>query len=146
MTNVMGFDIQITAIQACKERAKNADLKNVELILDGHQSLERYIRAPVDCVMFNFGYLPKGDKSLTTTASTSIAALTAATKLLDKNGLMSLMCYPGHPSGKNETQAIKNWFNTLGHRWNIETHLAVSPKPSAPIFFTLTRQKPSLTS
>ena len=145
-SKVMGFDIQNIAIQACRERIKSADLKNVELILDGHQSLERYIRTPVDCVMFNFGYLPNGDKSLTTTTDTSIAALTAATKLLNQEGLISLMCYPGHPSGKSETQAIKHWFSTLNHQWSVETHLAVSPKPSAPILFTLTRQKPKPTS
>ena len=86
--------------------------------------------------MFNFGYLPGGDKTITTNADTSIKALNRASKSLNHNGLISLICYPGHTSGALEADAIKAWFKEL-NGFKIETHLAVSPKPTAPILYVL---------
>lgn len=139
-SRVVGFDIQDVAIEATALQIKQAGLQNVELILAGHQLIERHIESAVDCVMFNFGYLPNGDKSLTTDAEKSVQAINGATKLLSKKGLISLMCYPGHPPGAKETQAILKYFETLGSGWAIETHLAVSPKPTAPILYLLKRK------
>ena len=136
---VVGFDVQECAIKASEDRIKNTGLKGIEFVLAGHESMARYIDSPVDCVMFNFGYLPSGDKSLTTDARNSVEALAAATRLLNDNGLISLMCYPGHPPGALETQAIRDWFKTLNDDWLIETHLAVSPKPTAPILYIVKR-------
>ncbi len=139
-SKVIGFDVQEIAIQASQIRIKQAELNNVELILAGHESLDCYVDTAIDCAMFNFGYLPNGDKNLTTNANNSIAALTSATKLLSETGLISLMCYPGHPAGSLETQAIRKWFQSLDNNWVIDTHLAVSPKPTAPILYTLKRR------
>ena len=139
-TRVVGFDVQQVAIDASNERVNLMGLKGVELFLAGHQSIEKYLCATVDCVMFNFGYLPKGDKNITTDAKNSVKAIYAATRLLDKNGLISLMCYPGHLSGAIETEAIRKCFAKLGDNWTIETHLAISPKPTAPILYMLKRK------
>ena len=137
---IVGFDVQEAAIDATKEKVEKMELKGVELILAGHQSMEKYVHAEVDCVMFNFGYLPKGDKNITTEVNSSVQAINAATRLLHKHGLISLICYPGHPSGAIETEAIRKWFSTLGDSWSIETHLAASPKPTAPILYLLKPQ------
>lgn len=138
---VVAFDIQEVAINATRERLEKAQTKDgVELVLASHQSMNEYIETTVDCVMFNFGYLPTGDKSIVTTPENSVAALAHATNRLSSVGLISLMCYPGHPSGAAETQAILDWFETLNNQWIVETHLAVSPKPTAPILYTLRRR------
>jgi len=134
---VLGFDIQEIAISATHERLKQAEINQVELVLASHQLMHRYIDATVDCVMFNFGYLPTGDKAIVTTPENSVAALAVAASLLSPDGLISLMCYPGHPSGAAETHAIRDWFKTLNSQWIVKTHLAVSPKPTAPILYTL---------
>jgi methylase of polypeptide subunit release factors len=141
---VIGFDIQKRAIEACAHRLQKAGLQNVELVLGGHQFMETHVKTEVNCVMFNFGYLPSGDKNVTTNPEHSVDALTAATRLLCRDGLISLMCYPGHPPGALETQAIRQWFKTLSENWVLTTHLAASPKPSAPILYHLTRTKHGL--
>ena len=51
------------------------------------------------------------------------------------------MCYPGHPEGAIETTAIKTWMSQLDKQWKVETHLAKSPKPTAPILYTITKVK-----
>jgi len=99
--------------------------------------INQYIAATVDCVMFNFDYLPTGDKAIVTTPVNSVAALAIAASLLSPHGVISLMCYPGHPSDAVETQSILEWFDTLNDQWIVDTHLAVSPKPTAPILYLL---------
>lgn len=139
-SRVIGFDIQQIAIDASNKRIKQTGLKGVELILAGHETIEHHIESKVDCVVFNFGYLPNGDKALTTKAQNSVDAIEAATRLLSNDGLISLMCYPGHPPGALETQAIRDCFTNLENNWLVETHLAVSPKPTAPILYNLKRK------
>jgi SAM-dependent methyltransferase len=134
---VIAFDIQQVAISATQERLKQAGQQQVELVLAGHQLMHEYIDTKVDCVMFNFGYLPTGDKSIATDPENSVVALAIAAELLSPSGLISLMCYPGHQTGALENQVILDWFKTLGEEWIIKTHLAVSPKPTAPILYTL---------
>ncbi len=136
---VIGFDVQAVAINATSKRINNAGISNVELILAGHESMQQYIEVEVDCVMFNFGYLPNGDKTLTTHAENSVAGILAATRLVSDNGMISLICYPGHPTGAIEHQAIRSYLISLSVDWHVETHLAASPKPTAPIFYSLKR-------
>ena len=136
---VIGFDIQAVAINATREMLKRLSLKNVELALSSHTLMQDYLVSEVDCVMFNFGYLPTGDKAIVTDAVSSVKAISIAASLLRPNGLISLMCYPGHPSGAIEMHAILDWLETLNQPWTVETHLAVSPKPTAPILYVLRR-------
>lgn len=79
----------------------------------------------VKLCVYNLGYLPGGDKSLTTLANTSVQSLEAALKLIMPGGAISVMCYPGHPEGKREQEWIlefaqgldpKQW-SCCHHRW-----------------------------
>ena len=134
---VIGFDIQAQALAATKDRLHKAGLSNVHLIHQGHEHLLRNIKHPVDCFIFNFGYLPSADKRITTTKVTSIQALGAATSLMADGGMMSLLCYPGHPSGAEETNAIQHWLDALDSRWQITTHLSDNPNKSTPVLYFL---------
>lgn len=141
--NIVAIDIQAQAIENTQARLYAAGLDEVELIQDGHQNLAQHVNQPIDCAMFNFGYLPdpqqdgKSNKEITTQSDTSISALKAALSLLSKDGLITLMCYPGHPQGAHETTAIKSWLSDIDEQYKVETHLAKSPKPTAPILFTI---------
>ena len=81
--------------------------------LDGHENLAAHIREPLDAAVFNFGWLPGGDKSCTTKAATSIRALTSALSLLKTGGLAVAVLYPGHEAGLYEAQAIEDWAQQL---------------------------------
>jgi len=140
---VVGFDVQTKAIEATRQRIENANINGVELILDSHQQLANYVESNIDCAMFNFGYLPSANKSVTTLPASSVSAISSACSLLSNKGIISLMCYPGTETGKKETQAIEQYLNTLASPWLVSTHLASSPKPTAPVLF-LIRQDPTL--
>ena len=48
-------------------------------------------------VCFNLGFLPGGERSLVTQPDTTLAALQAALRILEPQGLISVLCYVGHP-------------------------------------------------
>ena len=54
------------------------------------------------CAVFNLGYLPGGDKSITTNGHSTISAIEQLLELLKENGLIVLVVYHGHPEGKTE--------------------------------------------
>lgn len=106
---VFGFDIQKDAIESTKERLAKSDLsKQVELIHDGHESMTKHIPEDkkVSAVMFNLGYLPKGDKNIVTKAETTVMAIQQSLSLIKKGGVVSIMVYYGHPGTNGEKEAV----------------------------------------
>ena len=111
---VWAFDVQPQALENTLGRLKAQGLeRRVTLVSDGHQHLANHIREPVHAAIFNFGWLPGGDKSCTTTAATSIAALQATLDLLADGGLMAAALYPGHETGQREAEAVIQWAQSL---------------------------------
>ena len=111
---VYAFDIQDDAIAHTEERLKAAGLcERARLIKAGHQHMAGYIEEAVDVVVFNLGYLPGGDHSLTTTAATTIEALNVCLKLLKPGGAILIALYWGHPEGTKEKAAIEAFLTTL---------------------------------
>lgn len=112
--HVFAFDVQQTALDSCANLLnKNGILSRVCLIHDSHEHMADHVPAGIRAAMFNFGYLPGGDKTQTTEARTSIAALQTALNLLAVGGIISAVLYPGHPVGALEAAAIENWVATL---------------------------------
>lgn len=106
---VFGFDIQKEAIESSKERLEQHNLlQQVEFIHAGHEQMASYF--PEDqqasVVMFNLGYLPKGDKNIVTKAETTVAAIKQALSLIKKDGFVSIMVYYGHPGTNGEKEAV----------------------------------------
>jgi SAM-dependent methyltransferase len=118
---VFGFDIQPEALMATRQRVTEAGLTgDLHLFLEGHERmLERLpsgIMGHVRAVVFNLGYLPGGDKHLTTQAGTTLPALMASLDLLAPGGITVAVCYPGHPAGAGEAAAVEAWARHLDAR------------------------------
>ena len=115
---VLAFDIQpaaLTKTKALLQKEKAPD--NYTLLLDSHENMGNYASCDcVSCIVFNFGYLPGGDHALSTSPSSSIAALNTSLRLLKKGGLLSLCVYSGGDSGFQERDAILNWLAALPPR------------------------------
>lgn len=111
---VWAFDIQQIALDNTLCRLKDAQAdEQVCLILAGHETLSTYINEALDLAVFNFGYLPNGDKTIITQAQTSIIALQSALDLLKPKGMLLAMIYSGHSGGASEAQAITQWAQAL---------------------------------
>lgn len=112
---VYAFDIQDEAIEYSKELFKNNKIDNVTIINDSHENISNYI-SNCDIVMFNLGYLPKGDKSITTMSTSSLKAIKEAIRLLNYKGIISIIFYPGCPSGKEEVDIIIDYLKELNQK------------------------------
>ena len=64
-------------------------------------------------VVFNLGYLPGGDYSITTTAEETIEGLTAALDTIRTGGIVTVVLYDGHEEGVREKDYVLEWVRTL---------------------------------
>lgn len=111
---VYAFDIQEEALKKARETLKDFD--NVEYILDSHDNVLNYVREKVKAVIFNLGYFPGGDKSITTKASTTLKALEKVLSILDKKGICAICLYPGHSEGKIESEKVLEYVKGLNQK------------------------------
>ena len=79
------------------------DYKNIKFINSSHEFIDEYVKEEVDVCMFNLGYLPKGDKNITTKSTSTINSIKKVIDKLTLNGIITIVCYPGHPQGKIES-------------------------------------------
>lgn len=136
---VWAFDIQKQALDATKGRLKAAGAdKQVVLVCDSHERLADYIKEPLDAAVFNFGYLPGGDKNITTCAESSIAALEAALGLLTEGGILAAVLYGGHPAGAQESAAVQEWAAALPQeRFAVLRYAFANQRNSPPLLLAV---------
>ncbi len=131
---VLAFDIQQEAIDSTRELLEKEGLSSIaELHLDSHHHMEQYAReGTVDCITFNFGYLPKGDHSICTHAQTSIPAIEQGLRLLKPGGIMSLCIYYGGDSGFDEKNALMEYLQTIDSKTYTVLKLEFFNRPNCP--------------
>lgn len=111
---VIGFDIQEEAVSSSEKLLKDNGFSNAELHLDSHANIGKYAKEEsVSAIVFNLGYLPKGDHSVFTRAESTIPAITSGLKLLKSGGLMVVSVYYGGDSGYEERDALMPFLKTI---------------------------------
>ncbi|MGI5893667.1 MAG: class I SAM-dependent methyltransferase [Candidatus Merdivicinus sp.] len=112
---VIAFDIQQEALDSTRQLLESRNLHSIaELHLDSHHHMAQYADAgTVDCITFNFGYLPRGDHSICTHPETSISAIEQGLTLLKPGGIMSLCIYYGGDTGFEEKDALLQYLKTI---------------------------------
>lgn len=111
---VFGFDIQEDAIKNTKDLLDKNNCHNYELFLSSHNKMSSILSdylGKVSLVLFNLGYLPNGDKTITTNYETTIEAIEESFKLIHKMGMILVVIYPGHESGKIESEKIHEYLD-----------------------------------
>ena len=111
---VYAFDVQEEAIKSTKKKVERDNMTDrVELILDGHQNLYKYVKEEVSCVVFNLGYLPRAKHVVITKPDTTLEAIKKSLKLLKPNGIISIAAYIGHEGGLEEKNYICEYLDNL---------------------------------
>ncbi len=138
---LLAFDIQKKALQSTKKLLENhlseKQLSQVEYVHCCHSKINLYCNQPVDLIIFNLGYLPGSDKSLTTLSATTLEALGQSLDLLKPTGLLSITCYPGHEEGAKEALVVNKWAEHLGRGFNCCVHSWPNRTCSAPFLITV---------
>ncbi|WP_302013949.1 class I SAM-dependent methyltransferase [uncultured Akkermansia sp.] len=132
---VHAFDVQEEAIRVTRERLEEAGLltPSVHLHFASHDRLAELVSGPVKAVVFNLGYLPGGDKKTVTRTDCTLVALEQAAALIAPNGLLSVMCYPGHEGGDVEAEAVEAFLSRLPHHsWRTGKYQLLNTASPAP--------------
>ncbi len=142
--HVYAFDIQAQAVESTEKNLAAAGCPdNYTLIHASHHLVADYVKTPIKAGMFNLGYLPGGDKSVTTMRETTLPAIKAAIDLLDMDAILLIAVYPGHAEGEEEGKMITEYLSTLSRYQLCCTKIRILNSPTSPFFMIVeTRDKP----
>ncbi len=135
---VIGLDIQEKAIENTRLLLEQSLLSHqyarVHLFKQSHASFPNQVmNHSISLIVYNLGYLPKGEKQITTRTDTTLESIKEGLSLIAKGGLISITCYPGHAEGEREETALLTFAQGLSskiysichHRW-LNRHLSPS--------------------
>ena len=128
--HVYAIDIQEIALQKARTLIPHP---NITFLLQSHTDLPS---GTFKLIVYNLGYLPGGNKNLTTMTKTTLESLEKAAQLIIIGGALSITCYPGHPEGALEEEAVHQWVANLdSKKWLIRHHLWREKSPT--LFFIM---------
>ena len=140
--HVIGFDIQPKALESTEKLLREQALwERVTLHGDGHEHLAEHVPGAVRFVCFNLGWLPGGDKSVTTHWHSTEMALRQALSLLLPGGVCTVCAYPGHAAGREELTELERLLAALRpQEYNVLEQCFVNAGENAPVCFVIQRQ------
>lgn len=139
--HVYAFDVQQMALTSAQKTLENESCPhNYTLILDSHHNVKKYVSTPIKAGMFNLGYLPGSDKSVTTMRETTMPAIEAALDLLDHGGVLLVAVYPGHAEGEAEGKMVLDYFATLDRHLICCTLIRIINSPTSPFFVVVEKK------
>lgn len=130
--SVVALDIQEQAIEKTQKLLESHQ-SQAELHLLSHVHINTLIlKSAPKLIVYNLGYLPGADKSITTKNRDTLLSVQKSLKMLAAGGALCITCYPGHDEGLLEEQALEKWIQSLDtNRWDI-THHKWEIRPRAP--------------
>ncbi len=122
--HLFGFDIQKNAVDKTNNLLKEK-YQNYTLFNTGHENIKYKLKdykGKISLIVFNLGYIPKGNKEITTKANTTIKAIKNSLPLLNNKGHIVITIYKGHKEGLKESIEITKYLNTLKNYTYKEYH------------------------
>lgn len=107
---VFGFDVQGCAIDRTLKLLKENDVSNYRLYNTSHENIDKVLcdyKGKISSIVYNLGYLPNGDKSITTRCDSTIKSICNGIKLINNKGFILIVVYP-HAEGIKEGMALRN--------------------------------------
>ena len=144
--NVFGFDVQPDVLERTAQRLVARNLHNVTLFHRSHAEMRMALphmeSGRVRAVMFNLGYLPGVDKSITTDAESTITAIRHSVELLGAGGILTVLAYVGHSGGLAEADAVKRLLRQLpNEEFNVNEEAAPPDRTAPPRLFVVRRRE-----
>ncbi|MCF7971533.1 MAG: class I SAM-dependent methyltransferase [Methylococcaceae bacterium] len=138
---VYAFDIQQSALDTTYQQLKDHHLADkVKLIHDSHAHMRQHIPAneQINVIVFNLGYLPRGNTEIITQTKSTLSALNQSLKILSPSGIISILCYPGHIGGQEEMIAVIDWYEQLdNHQFAITIIHSMQETAQSPRLFII---------
>lgn len=141
---IVAIDIQPAAIERTKALLESKGFTpqlnsgDITLHRGSHEDLAGVVKDVLGesrkacLIVFNLGYLPGGDKSITTTTASTLHAVRSALELLDIGGLICITMYSGHREGAKEKQALLQFAEELdSHEYHV-SYVSMINQPKCP--------------
>src|SRR3989344_2167298 len=138
LSYLLAIDIQLAALESAKTLLKThlseEEQKRVIFTQASHEKLDQFhLPAPPRLIVYNLGFLPGGDTSVTTKTESTIASISSALSILAPLGAVSITCYPGHEEGKKEEEALLHFARSLSQtEWEVCFHRWINKPPLSP--------------
>lgn len=133
---VYAFDIQKEAIENTRKLLTEKGYNNAELILDSHANIAKYVPS-FKCGMFNLGYRPGGDKSVTTLTESTLKAVTDGINLMQKGGVLVISVYPGHAEGEKEGRELYSLLSSYDKVYYSVIQYKMINSPTSPFILAV---------
>ena len=162
--HVVAIDVQEEAIKATRERLHLDSRSSVTFFNGNHRDLSIVDKTllkwsgdtslhdgsvlsedgfaqggAVKAWVYNLGYLPGSDRSITTQTADTVASLRGAQMRTARGGLVCVTVYVGHEGGKEEADAVRaemaSWDQAV---WRVVEHRPLN-WPRSPILYSAHR-------
>ncbi|MFO0824726.1 MAG: class I SAM-dependent methyltransferase [Gemmataceae bacterium] len=137
---VWAFDTQTQAIERTAEnlaRFTNVVYENCDHAV-GIPVLLVHYPIEVAVAMFNLGYLPGGNKGIITRTDSTVTAIRSSLELLRPGGILTVIAYPGHAGGAEETEAVAKLLGKLSPaEFTLQETRSEHDKPTSPRLFVV---------
>ncbi len=135
---VYAFDIQAAACDSTLKRLEETGCpKNYRVINDSHSNCLQYVHEKINGGVFNLGWLPGANHSVTTKRETTLKAVNDAISLLAPDGILLVAVYPGHEEGTLEGEMLKQELSKLNRRQICVSKFRIINSPTSPYFFII---------
>lgn len=139
---VYAFDLQPEAVSRTAERMRaQAKYENYKLICASHHTVLDYVSEKICVGIFNLGFLPGADRSVTTLCETTLPAVRAAISLLAPKGALLIAVYPGHEEGRLEGELLCEELSALDQKQFSVSCLRIVNAPDCPYFYLIEKNK-----
>ncbi|SYX09239.1 hypothetical protein,Putative rRNA methylase [Chlamydia poikilotherma] len=105
---LVAYDVQREALDKASLLCSSSLSFEERSIIEFKEMSHEYINeAGAKLFHYNLGYLPNGDKSLTTLETSTLVSVQRALDLVAPQGVITVVCYPGHEEGENEMVSVE---------------------------------------
>lgn len=141
---VYAFDIQQEAIQSTTKRVLDHHFeRRVQIIHQGHETVDQYVTKEIGGAIFNLGYLPGSDHSVVTKPNTTVEAIEKLLSMLKVGGIIVLVVYHGHIGGKVERDEVIRYVSNLPQKYvHVLRYEFINQKNDPPFIIALEKVKP----
>ena len=125
---LIGMDIQEEALARTRalleEQLPAKQMSQIHLFLQSHADFPPISQEKkIKLIIYNLGYLPGGNKEITSKVSSTLESVKKSLGVLTPSGAVSIACYPGHPEGAREEEALIQLLTTLpSAEWSVWHH------------------------
>lgn len=132
---VIALDIQDEAINSFQSP------DNVKVYKRDHSDLS-FLQGEgdIDLIIYNLGYLPGGDESITTKYESTLKSLDGALKLIKDNGYIFISSYLGHDGGLEDNMLRKYLKGLDNKNFTVMIHEYLNRGKNPPVLYIIEKR------